>query len=97
PHPTAFPTRRSSDLGSIRDHGVVTFNDATTPGPLRRVSVDDWKLEACPHHGPSLAIAPDGSYHVAWFTDGKARKGLFYARADSADRKSTRLNSSHVS
>jgi hypothetical protein len=71
--------------GSIRDHGVVTFNDATTPGPLRRVSVDDWKLEACPHHGPSLAIAPDGSYHVAWFTDGKARKGLFYARADSAD------------
>jgi hypothetical protein len=71
--------------GSIRDHGVVTFHDATTPGPLRRVSVDDWKLEACPHHGPSLAIAPDGSYHVAWFTDGKARKGLFYARADSAD------------
>ncbi|MFO1163196.1 MAG: sialidase family protein [Reyranellaceae bacterium] len=71
--------------GSVRDHAVVTFKDATTPGPLRRVSVDDWKIEACPHHGPSLAIAPDGSQHVAWFTDGKARKGLFYARAESAD------------
>jgi hypothetical protein len=71
--------------GSIRDHAVVTFKDATTPGPLRRVSVDDWKLEACPHQGPSLAIAPDGSQHVAWFTDGATRKGLFYARADSAD------------
>jgi hypothetical protein len=71
--------------GSIRDHAVVTFKDATTPGPLRRVSADDWKLEACPHQGPSLAIAPDGSQHVAWFTDGAARKGLFYARADSAD------------
>jgi hypothetical protein len=71
--------------GSIRDHAVVAFKDATTPGPLRRVSVDDWKLEACPHQGPSLAIAPDGSQHVAWFTDGAARKGLFYARADSAD------------
>src|SRR5882672_3128554 len=71
--------------GSIRDHAVVTFKDAMTPGPLRRVSVDDWKLEACPHHGPSLAVAPDGSQHVAWFTDGAARKGLFYARADSAD------------
>ncbi len=71
--------------GSIRDHAVVAFKDATTPGPLRRVSVDDWKLEACPHQGPSLAIAPDGSEHVAWFTDGAARKGLFYARADSAD------------
>jgi hypothetical protein len=71
--------------GSIRDHAVVAFKDATTPRPLSRVSVDDWKLEACPHQGPSLAIAPDGSQHVAWFTDGAARKGLFYARADSAD------------
>jgi len=44
--------------GSIRVNAVVTFKDAMTPGPLRRVSVDDWKLEACPHHGPSLAIAP---------------------------------------
>jgi len=71
--------------GSVRDHALITFKDAATPGPLKRVSVDDWKLEACPHHGPSLAVAPDGSQHVAWFTDGKARKGLFYARADSAD------------
>jgi hypothetical protein len=71
--------------GSIRDHAVVAFKDAATPGPLRRVSVDDWKIEACPHQGPSLAIAPDGSEHVAWFTDGAARKGLFYARADSAE------------
>jgi hypothetical protein len=71
--------------GSVRDHGVITFRDAGTPGPVRRVSVDDWKIEACPHHGPSIAIANDGSYHVAWFTDGAVRKGLFHARADSAD------------
>jgi hypothetical protein len=71
--------------GSVRDHGVITFRDATTPRPVQRVSVDNWKIEACPHHGPSIAIAPDGSYHVAWFTDGANRKGLFYARADSAD------------
>ncbi len=32
-----------------------------------------------------LAIAADGSQNVAWFTDGAARKGLFYARADSAE------------
>ena len=70
--------------GSVRDHAVVTFRDPATPGPLNRVAVDDWKIEACPHHGPSLAIAADGSQHAAWFTDGTARKGLFYARADSA-------------
>lgn len=71
--------------GSARDHAVVTFANPTTPGPLRRVSVDDWKIDACPHHGPSLAIAPDGSYHAAWFTGGAARQGLFYAHADNAD------------
>ena len=75
---------RNIFAGSIRDHAVVTFENPDTPGPLRRVSVDDWKTEACPHHGPSLAIAPDGSQHAAWFTDGTRRKGLFYARADDA-------------
>jgi len=75
---------RNIFAGSIRDHAVVTFETPDTPGPLRRVSVDDWKTEACPHHGPSLAIAPDGSQHAAWFTDGTRRKGLFYARADDA-------------
>lgn len=70
--------------GSVRDHAVVTFRDTTSPGPLNRVAVDDWKIEACPHHGPTLAIAGDGSYHVAYFTDGVARKGVFYARAAGA-------------
>jgi len=71
--------------GSVRDHAIATFRDPATPGPLRRVSFDDWKIDACPHQGPSLAIAADGSYHAAWFTDGSARHGLFYARADNGD------------
>jgi hypothetical protein len=70
--------------GSVRDHAVVTFGTDGKPGPMRRVSVDDWKIDACPHHGPSLSISPNGSYHAAWFTNGSAREGLFYARADDA-------------
>jgi len=66
----------------VRDHAAVTFTDAKTPGPIRRVSIDDWKTDACPHQGPTLAIASDGSYHVAWFTNGRARKGLFYASSN---------------
>jgi hypothetical protein len=67
--------------GTVRDHAVTTFLDPQTPGPIHRISVDDWKTDACPHHGPSLAISADGTYHVTWFTDGLARKGLFYARS----------------
>lgn len=66
--------------GTIRDHAVITFaNDK--PGPLERVSVDNWRLDGCPHHGPSLAISQASIYHAAWFTQGDARKGLFYARS----------------
>jgi hypothetical protein len=67
--------------GSIRDHAIVTFTDQGTPGEVHRVSEDDWQTEACPHQGPSLSIAPNGTYHVVWYTNGKIRKGLFYAQS----------------
>ena len=67
--------------GGVRDHALITFSDLATPGPVMRVSDDAWATDACPHHGPSIAITPDGSYHVTWFTSGKTRKGVFYARS----------------
>lgn len=70
--------------GSIRDHAVVTFSDPSTPGPVRRVSDDEWKTDACPHQGPQLSISGSGSYHAVWFTNGAKRQGLFYARSDTA-------------
>jgi hypothetical protein len=64
----------------------VTFKDIATPGEVYRVSRDDWQIKACPHHGPSLSVSPDGVYHVAWFTNGKVRKGLFYAQSRDGGR-----------
>jgi hypothetical protein len=72
-----FPTH-------IRDHAVMTFGKDGKPGPLRRVSVDDWRTDVCPHQGPDIAVGPDGAYHVAWFTQGSKRQGLFYARSANA-------------
>jgi len=72
--------------GTVRDHAVTTFADPMTPGPVHRVSIDDWAIDACPHHGPGLAVAPDGGYHVAWFTAGRARRGLFYAHSYDGGR-----------
>ncbi len=67
--------------GGVRDHAIVTFSDPAMPGEVHRVSWDDWQIAACPHHGPSLSISAAGTYHVAWYTNGKVRKGLFYARS----------------
>jgi hypothetical protein len=79
PHRPVVAFRNIFD-GTTRDHAVTTFADMATPGPARRISADDWKIDVCPHQGPSLAVA-DGTYHVTWFTDGQARQGVFYARS----------------
>lgn len=67
---------------NLRDHYVAKLSKdgATLSGG--RVSEDEWAT-GCPHHGPSLAIDAAGNWHVVWFTNGKTRKGLFYA--SSAD------------
>jgi hypothetical protein len=72
--------------GGVRDHAVMAFPDLTTPGEVRRVSKDDWQIAACPHHGPSLSISSAGIYHATWYTSGKMRKGLFYARSQDEGR-----------
>lgn len=63
-----------------RDHMVakLSADGATLVGG--RVSADEWAT-TCPHHGPALAIDAAGRWHVAWFTRGKQRQGLFYARS----------------
>ena len=75
---------RNIFAGSVRDHAVLTFDAPDRPGAPRRVSTDDWAIDVCPHHGPSLAVAADGSYHAVWFTQGRVRKGLFYAHSEDA-------------
>lgn len=70
----------------VRDHAVFTIGASGEAGPVYRVATDQWAIDGCPHHGPSVAVAADGSYHVAWFTQGAARQGLFYARSTDGGR-----------
>ena len=65
--------------GQIRDHALVKFQNWQTPGSLKRLSAENWSIDACPHHGPALAIADDGSYHAVWFSGAESKQGLFYA------------------
>ena len=52
-------------------------------GEVRRATDDDWQIDACPHHGGGMAVDGRGALHLAWFTNGKTRQGLFYKRIES--------------
>lgn len=73
-------TYRAIFPGGIRDQAsqVITGSGAQ---PIRRVADDYWKTDACPHHGPSIAVSESGKFHVAWYTQGSKRSGVFYANS----------------
>jgi hypothetical protein len=77
---------RNIFAGGVRDHAIMTFAGPEAPGPVERVSDDNAVIDACPHHGPSLAIGPDGTYHVTWFALGSKLKGLYYARSSDGGK-----------
>lgn len=68
---------------NIRDHALAVLRPDGKQPALIRASFDDWHIDACPHQGPSLAYAADGTRHQTWFS-GKADGGVFYAAANPA-------------
>jgi len=46
-----------------------------------KISEDGWKIDACPHNGPAMALAEDGSLHFLWYSLANG-EGLFYAISD---------------
>lgn len=72
--------------GGIRDHVVARLDGAGTPEPAR-VGQENWQIDACPHHGPALAIAPGGRHHFAWFTGADSTgEGVRHAYSDDGGR-----------
>lgn len=46
---------------------------------MQRLGHENWKIDACPHHGPGLSIADSGVFHTVWFSNSETKQGLFYA------------------
>lgn len=72
--------------GGIRDHALVKFKDWQTPDTMQRMSHEDWKIDACPHHGPALSITESGVYHAVWFSNAPSKQGLFYGYSTDAGK-----------
>ncbi len=66
---------------NIRDFAIASLNG----GAVLRVTDDAWEIDGCPHHGGGIAADGRGNLHIAWFTDGEQRKGIFYRRIAATD------------
>lgn len=76
----------------IRDHAIAVLNPQGEVTGLERATVDDWYIDACPHHGPSMVLAESADqYHMSWFSAGDIHKGIYYARYDLDKATSTQL------
>jgi hypothetical protein len=77
---------------NVRDHAFAVL---AAGAPVVRASFDGWQVDACPHHGPGLALAADGGFHAVWFgirqEQGEAVAAVRYARlnADGSPRLPT--------
>ena len=65
---------------NVRDHALGVMHADGRAGAVRRATFDEWAVDICPHHGPSLAADADGHLHAVWFTQGAKRAGVFYGR-----------------
>ncbi len=75
---------------NVRDIAFATSGDgARTFSEPVRVHTDGWRIEGCPHSGPSLAVDAEGTIHVSWYTAGGSTAGLRYATSSDGGRHFT--------
>jgi hypothetical protein len=61
-----------------RDHAFALLGSPAAA--VERVTFDHWRVDACPHHGPSLAFGPDGTRHAVWFNQVDGQGRAFYGQ-----------------
>jgi hypothetical protein len=66
----------------IRDHALIRMNKDGSWQKPRRATNDNWKVEGCPEHGPSISIDSNNRTHLTWFTLGDTHQGIFYRQTD---------------
>lgn len=83
---------------NVRDHALARLAPDGRVAPIRRASFDDWRVDACPHHGPGLAFAPDGTRHQVWFNVREGEGGVFYSATSATGEvlQSQRLGNSRA-
>jgi len=66
---------------TTRDHAIAVLTPDGQTLETHRASYDEWQINACPHHGPTMVQSSrSGDYHMSWFTNGDMHQGIYYGR-----------------
>ena len=79
--PVAF--WRQVFANSERDHALARLTPDGRNLTLARATQDQWQVEACPDHGPSLALTGQ-TRHAVWFDMVQQNGMVFYGRLTNA-------------
>jgi hypothetical protein len=65
---------------NVRDHALAVLRSDGSVTDLRRATFDHWRVDACPHHGPSLTADGSGTLHAVWYALPSEDAGVSYGR-----------------
>lgn len=75
----------------IRDMVLTYSNDnGKTFSQPKRISPDNWKINGCPHTGPTMTENENG-LHFAWYTSGGAT-GVYYCNSSDYGKNFSKRN-----
>ncbi len=76
----------------VRDHAIATLGKDGLIEDMQRATYDEWHINACPHHGPSMVGEPGSDdYHLAWFSNGEINQGIHYGRYSPTTKETTQV------
>lgn len=68
-----------------RDHALARLKADGSADSVQRATYDRWRVDACPHHGPSLVVDAQGVRHAVWFNVKEGEGRVFYGRLPSGN------------
>lgn len=76
----------------VRDHAFAVLGTDGTVESKHRATYDEWHINACPHHGPTMVVEPGTTdYHIAWFSNGDVNQGIHYGRHSQATQQTSQV------
>ena len=73
---------------NVRDHAIVRLKPDGRPESVQRATFDHWKVDGCPHHGPSLVVDEQGVRHAVWFNHKEGQGPVHYGQLPAGGEKS---------